>query len=197
MILSFYDNDQEKVFNGEFIRRLPKELHKKALMRLMAINSAKEIEELQFPPSNRLHKLLGDRKNQWSISINDQYRICFKFENGNATDVEIVDYHQERIIKKTFNVHPGEILKEYLDEMEISAYKLSHATGISESNLSELINGKKNITARLSLLLGKFFGFNEEYWLRMQNHYDILEEKKKIKTKLKSVQIWGKSKVAV
>ena len=152
MILSFYDNDQEKVFNGEFIRRLPKELHKKALMRLMAINSAKEIE---------------------------------------------VDYHQERIIKKTFNVHPGEILKEYLDEMEISAYKLSHATGISESNLSELINGKKNITARLSLLLGKFFGFNEEYWLRMQNHYDILEEKKKIKTKLKSVQIWGKSKVAV
>jgi addiction module HigA family antidote len=74
---------------------------------------------------------------------------------------------------------------------------LARATGISESNLSELINGKKNITARLSLLLGKFFGFNEEYWLRMQNHYDILEEKKKIKTKLKSVQIWGKSKVAV
>lgn len=74
---------------------------------------------------------------------------------------------------------------------------MARATGISESNLSELINGKKNITARLSLLLGKFFGFNEEYWLRMQNHYDILEEKKKIKTKLKSVQIWGKSKVAV
>ena len=94
-------------------------------------------------------------------------------------------------------MHPGEILKEYLDEMEISAYRLARATGISESNLSELINGKKNITARLSLLLGKFFGFNEEYWLRMQNHYDILEEKKKIKTKLKSVQIWGKSKVAV
>jgi proteic killer suppression protein len=93
MILSFYDKDSQKVFNGEFIRRLPKELHKKALMRLMAINSAKGIEELQFPPSNRLHKLLGDRKNQWSISINDQYRICFKFENGNATDVEIVDYH--------------------------------------------------------------------------------------------------------
>jgi addiction module HigA family antidote len=100
-------------------------------------------------------------------------------------------------MEKTFNVHPGEILKEYLDEMEISAYRLARATGISESNLRELINGKKNITARLSLLLGKFFGFNEEYWLRMQNHYDILEEKKKIKTKLKSVQIWGKSKVAV
>lgn len=93
MILSFYDKDSEKVFNGEFIRRLPKELHKKALIRLMAINSAKAIEELQFPPSNRLHKLHGDRKNLWSISINDQYRICFKFENGNATGVEIVDYH--------------------------------------------------------------------------------------------------------
>jgi toxin HigB-1 len=93
MILSFYNRDSEKVFNGEFIRRIPKELHKKALMKLMAINSANEIEELRFPPSNRLHKLSGDRKNQWSISINDQYRICFKFENGNATDVEIVDYH--------------------------------------------------------------------------------------------------------
>ena len=100
-------------------------------------------------------------------------------------------------MEKTFNIHPGEILKEYLDEMEITAYRLSHATGISESNLSELINGKKNITARLSLLLGKFFGFNDEYWLRMQNHYDILEEKKKLKTRLKSVHILDKSKIAV
>ncbi len=97
-------------------------------------------------------------------------------------------------MKKTFNVHPGEILKEHLSEMEISAYKLSRATGISESNLSELINGKKDITARLSLLLGKFFGFNDEYWLRMQNHYDILEQKKKLSGKLKSVQTWDKSK---
>ena len=93
MILSFHDRDSEKVFNGEYIRRLPKELHKKALMRLMAINSAKQIEELRIPPSNRLHKLAGDRRNQWSISINDQYRICFMFEDGNATNVEIVDYH--------------------------------------------------------------------------------------------------------
>lgn len=98
-------------------------------------------------------------------------------------------------MEKKFNVHPGEILKEYLGEMEISAYRLSRATGISESNLSELINGKKDITARLSLLLGKFFGFNDEYWLRMQNHYDILEQKKKLSAKLKSVQTWDKLKI--
>ena len=93
MILSFFDKDSEKVFNGEFIRSIPRELHKRALMRLLAINSANEIEELRFPPSNRLHKLSGNRKNQWSVSINDKYRICFSFENGNATNVEIVDYH--------------------------------------------------------------------------------------------------------
>ncbi|MBP9886278.1 MAG: type II toxin-antitoxin system RelE/ParE family toxin [Leptospiraceae bacterium] len=93
MILSFKDRDTERVFLGEYSKKLPRELHKKALTKLLAIHASNEIEELKIPPSNRLHKLEGDRKNQWSISINDKYRVCFYFRDGNANEVEITDYH--------------------------------------------------------------------------------------------------------
>ena len=66
---------------------------KKAKMKLELLNAAKKVEELKIPPSNRLHVLLGDRKGQQSISVNDQYRICFIWESGNTYNVEVVDYH--------------------------------------------------------------------------------------------------------
>ncbi len=93
MILSFNDKDSEKIWNSEFTKRFPIEIQKKAKMKLELLNAAKKVEELRIPPSNRLHVLLGDRKGQQSISVNDQYRICFTWENGNAYNVEVVDYH--------------------------------------------------------------------------------------------------------
>lgn len=93
MILSFNDKDSEKIWNSEFTKRFPIEIQKKAKMKLELLNAAKKVEELRIPPSNRLHVLLGDRKGQQSISVNDQYRICFNWENGNAYNVEVVDYH--------------------------------------------------------------------------------------------------------
>lgn len=93
MILSFRDKDSEKIWNSEFTKKFQIELQKKAKMKLELLNAAKKIEELKIPPSNRLHVLQGDRKGQYSISINDQYRICFIWENGNAYNVEIIDYH--------------------------------------------------------------------------------------------------------
>lgn len=62
-------------------------------MRLTQLHAASRIDDLRFPPSNRLEALKGDRKGQWSIGINDQWRVCFRFEGGHAYDVEIVDYH--------------------------------------------------------------------------------------------------------
>lgn len=62
-------------------------------MRLTQLHAASGIDDLRFPPSNRLEALKGDRKGQWSIRINDQWRVCFRFEDGHACDVEIVDYH--------------------------------------------------------------------------------------------------------
>jgi len=93
VILSFKDKESEKIWNSEFTKKFPIEIQKKAKMKLELLNAAKKLEELKIPPSNRLHILHGDRKGQQSISVNDQFRICFVWENGNACNVEVVDYH--------------------------------------------------------------------------------------------------------
>jgi proteic killer suppression protein len=72
---------------------LPAEIHKRAAMRLMQLDAATRVDDLRLPPSNRLEALRHDRSGQWSIRINDRWRVCFRFENGDAFDVEIVDYH--------------------------------------------------------------------------------------------------------
>lgn len=94
MIRSFRDNDTEKVFLREHTRKFDIKLRKTALRKLLIIDAAETLEDLKVPPGNRLEKLKGDRKDQFSIRINDQWRICFKWDNGNAFDVEITDYHQ-------------------------------------------------------------------------------------------------------
>lgn len=66
---------------------------RKAQLKLAQLDQVESVEELRIPPGNRLHKLSGDREIQWAISINDQYRICFRFEDGDAYDVEATDYH--------------------------------------------------------------------------------------------------------
>lgn len=81
-------------------------------------------------------------------------------------------------INIALNIHPGEILKkEFLDELEISARELCLETGIPESNFSQILKGKRNVTAHISLLLGKFFQLNDGFFLMIQNHYDITNEK--------------------
>jgi proteic killer suppression protein len=72
---------------------LPLDIQQVALRKLRMINNAMNLNDLRIPPANRLEKLSGDRAGQWSVRINDQWRICFRWENGNAYDVEITDYH--------------------------------------------------------------------------------------------------------
>jgi len=72
---------------------MPTEIHKRAAMRLLQLEAATRVEDLRLPPSNRLGQLRGDRAGQWSMRINDQWRACFRFENGDAFDVAIGDYH--------------------------------------------------------------------------------------------------------
>lgn len=93
MIRSFVGAETERFFATGKSRRLPTEIIKRAAMRLTQLNSATSIEDLRFPPSNRLETLKGDRKGQWSVRINSQWRICSRFADGDAFDVEIVDYH--------------------------------------------------------------------------------------------------------
>ena len=93
MIRTFANFETERYFSTGNSRRLPTEILKRAAMRLTQINEATVIDDLRFPPSNRLEALKGDRKGRWSIRINEQWRICFRFVNGDGFDVEIVDYH--------------------------------------------------------------------------------------------------------
>lgn len=93
MITSFANKETEKLFASGKSRKLPPEIITRSIMRLMQLDSALEITDLLLPPSNRLESLSGNRAGQWSIRINDQWRICFQFANGEATDVEITDYH--------------------------------------------------------------------------------------------------------
>ncbi len=93
MIRSFKCKETEKVWAGFFSSKLPSNIQAKALIKLMQLNQSKSIEDLRLPPSNRLEKLVGDRKEQYSIRINQKWRICFVWHNDNAFNVEIVDYH--------------------------------------------------------------------------------------------------------
>ena len=93
MIHSFADKEAERLFATGATRRLPHSIVRRAIGRLQHLNLARCPEDLRIPLSNRLEALKGDRAGQWSIRINDQWRLCFRFENGDAFDVEIVDYH--------------------------------------------------------------------------------------------------------
>ena len=92
MIRSFADNDTGRFYAGQAVRRFPSEIRVRAANRLIQLNAATDVEDLRMPPSNRLEALKGTRKGQWSIRINDQWRVCFRFEKSDAYDVEIVDY---------------------------------------------------------------------------------------------------------
>ena len=93
MIRSFADSETERFFSTGKSRRLPRDILKRAAMRLKQLDAATRIEDLRMPPSNRLEALKGGRAGQWSIRVNDQWRVCFRFVGAEAFDVEIVDYH--------------------------------------------------------------------------------------------------------
>lgn len=93
MILSFGSKETEKIWNGERINKLPNEIQEIGRRKLRMLNNSQNIADLKIPPSNRLEKLSGQLKDHHSIRINDQWRIIFKWNNGNAAEVTIIDYH--------------------------------------------------------------------------------------------------------
>ena len=93
MIRSFRDTETERLFLRERGSKLARPLQRAALRKLLLVDAAESLDDLRVPPGNRLEKLLGDRAGQYSIRINDQYRVCFRWQGSDAHDVEIVDYH--------------------------------------------------------------------------------------------------------
>ncbi len=93
MIKTFGDKETAHVYERRRSRALPPDIQQTALRKLRMINNVVSLNDLRVPPANRLDKLSGDRAEQWSIRINDQWRVCFVWQDGDAYDVEIVDYH--------------------------------------------------------------------------------------------------------
>ncbi len=93
VIKSFRDRDTERLFARQHVKRLPPDLQRVSLRKLRLLDAAENVNDLRVPPGNRLERLKGDRSGQYSIRVNDQLRICFRWHGNNAHDVEIVDYH--------------------------------------------------------------------------------------------------------
>ena len=93
MIEQFACRETERIWHGDVSRRLPRDIQEVALRKLRMLNNARSLQDLRVPPANRLEALKGSRLGQHSIRINDQWRICFVWHNGNAIEVAIVDYH--------------------------------------------------------------------------------------------------------
>lgn len=92
MIATFHCRDTESLFHGQRVARFAN-IAAVAIRKLQMLHAARNVDDLRAPPNNRLEALKGDRKGQYSIRVNDQWRICFRFANGSASQVEIVDYH--------------------------------------------------------------------------------------------------------
>ena len=93
VIKSFRGKEAERIWSREYSKRIPREIQERALMKLQQLNAAGNLRDLSIPNSNQLEGLKGDRKGEYSIWINKQWRICFRWRGGHALDVEIVDYH--------------------------------------------------------------------------------------------------------
>ena len=93
MIKSFKDGDTEDIFLRRRVSEFPHDIQRRAQIRLMILNNSANLNDLRTPRGNRLEKLSGDRSGEYSIRVNDQWRICFEWLDGNAWNVEIVDYH--------------------------------------------------------------------------------------------------------
>ncbi len=93
MIKSFRDKETERLFQRHFSRRFPPSLHRIAWKKLAILEAAEQLDDLRVPPGNHLEKLSGNREGEYSIRINEQWRLCFRWREGNAYDVEMTDYH--------------------------------------------------------------------------------------------------------
>jgi antitoxin HigA-1 len=124
---------------------------------------------------------------QLSIRINDKWRVCFQWEDGDAHEVEIVDYHQEQPVarQKLSPIHPGAILQEeFLIPLGISQYRVAKDTSVPPRRINEIVRGTRAITADTALRLSRYFGTSERFWLNLQVRYDLEREKERLGDRL-------------
>jgi addiction module HigA family antidote len=127
-------------------------------------------------PGYRLHELSGDRAGTWSVTVSGNWRIAFRFENGNALDVDFVDYHEETVTAMQMKnpPHPGRVVRdECLEPLGLTVTEAARVLGVTRQALNNLVNEKAGISPEMAFRLAKAFGSTAETWLRMQMLYDL------------------------
>ena len=196
MIKSFADRDTETLYLTGKSRRLPSDVLKRARRKPEYLDLATCLDDLRVPPGNRLHALGRDRKGQYSISVNDQWRLCFRLIDGDAYDVELTDYHRDIIMsiqntkKRTVRpVHPGEILREdFLPDYGLTVSSLAEALGVSRQSINELLRERRALSPEMAIRLARLFGNTPEFWLNAQRAIDLWEANEALKNSVKRIK---------
>jgi addiction module HigA family antidote len=192
MIVSFKDEGTRDIYRERDTRKARKAcpgiLWPAVREMLDALDFAQQPEDLRDPPGNRLKRLKGDRAEGFSVRINDQYRVCFRWTDDGPADVEIVDYHQEtgkehemesiklaaRLPENRPPTHPGQILLHlYLEPAGLTQAELAKRIGVSYVRVNELVNGRRGITPDTALRLARLFQMSAEFWLNGQLAWDM------------------------
>ena len=176
MIRSVRDKRVLQIIAGKSPKRFPADLLRVTERRLKYLADAKVLDDLKCPPGNRLEALSGDRSGQYSIRINRQWRICFRWPDDAAEDVEIVDYHGGQTMKLRFAnpIHPGEMLREeFMAPLGLTAGKLARALGVPRTRIERLVREETAITADTAARLGRYFGTSAEIWMNFQASFEL------------------------
>jgi addiction module HigA family antidote len=150
------------------------------------LDAAEVLADLPVPPGNRLEKLAGDRAGQYSIRINQQWRICFRRTDAGAQgrgDHRLPLGREGSMAADTVMapVHPGEILlEEFLKPLAVSQYQLAKEIAVPARRVNEIVHGQRRISADTALRLARFFGTSERFWINLQSRYDLEIEKDRL-----------------
>ena len=181
MIVSFADAVTEGLWTNGRSRKIPANMTRVALRKLAQIHFAARLDDLRAPPGNHLEALVGDRRGQYSIRINDQWRICFEWEDKNV----------KRKIHRgaAWNLHPGEILREeFLKPIEMSSYKLAKNLRVPVPRIHDIVLEKRGITADTAVRLARFFGTSPEFWMNAQSFYEVRRAQNELADELSRIE---------
>lgn len=166
-----------------------------AARKLQQIDSAATIDSLRAPPGNRLEQLKGDRRGQYSIRINDQWRVCFVWRRDGVFDVQITDYRREADMKADISIpaprngmrpiHPGEVLREeFLKPLGMSANALARALRVPASRINDIILERRGVSVDTAMRLVRYFGGDVQSWMNLQLAYDLKVARKTIASRI-------------
>ena len=186
MIKSFAGSPTEQFYLSGKSRTIRATLHSVAKRKLFQLEYARELSDLASPPGNRLKALKGGPKGQYSIRINDQYRLCLEFRNDQMTDERKTKSPKKK--QRMWTLHPGEILREeYLRPLGLTPYRLARDLHVPVPRINDIVLEKRAISADTAVRLAKFFGTSEAFWLGMQADYDAQQVKKSLQKELSKI----------